>query len=162
MNKKFRSLLLTFIAALLAVAGCWQIYEAGIRHGEAAKGEDRAQAYIDGYQDGFEYRQSQAEETLPSRSATVFEEKSNTPVPVVFITPEPTPKPTTRPTAAPTPTPAPARAPVSTSTEKTVYITKTGNKYHKSGCSYLKNSKIAISLNSAKENGYTACSRCNP
>lgn len=44
----------------------------------------------------------------------------------------------------------------------TVYITKTGNKYHRSSCSYLKNSKISININDAKSEGYTACSRCNP
>lgn len=42
----------------------------------------------------------------------------------------------------------------------TVYITKTGNKYHKLGCQYLRQSKIAISLNDAKAKGYTACSKC--
>ena len=45
-------------------------------------------------------------------------------------------------------------------TTTTVYITKTGSKYHRSGCSYLRQSKIAISLSSAKAQGYTACSRC--
>ena len=44
----------------------------------------------------------------------------------------------------------------------TVYITKTGTKYHTSGCSYLKNSKIAISKDTAIAQGYTACSRCKP
>ncbi len=43
----------------------------------------------------------------------------------------------------------------------TVYITKTGDKYHMDGCSYLK-SRIPISLADAKANGYTPCSRCNP
>lgn len=42
----------------------------------------------------------------------------------------------------------------------TVYITESGSKYHKSWCSYLNNSKIPISLNKAKQRGYTACSRC--
>ena len=41
----------------------------------------------------------------------------------------------------------------------TVYITKTGSKYHRDGCSYLK-SQIAIDLNVAISQGYTACSRC--
>lgn len=41
-----------------------------------------------------------------------------------------------------------------------VYITATGSKYHRSGCSYLSKSKISISLSSAKAKGYTACSRC--
>ena len=45
-------------------------------------------------------------------------------------------------------------------TEETVYITTSGSKYHRSGCSYLRKSKIAISLSDAKARGYTACSRC--
>ncbi|MGN0406991.1 MAG: hypothetical protein ACI4EJ_01910 [Bacteroides sp.] len=44
----------------------------------------------------------------------------------------------------------------------TVYITNTGKKYHRSGCSYLSKSKIAISKSSAQAKGYDACSRCNP
>ncbi|MCX7614888.1 MAG: nuclease (SNase), partial [Clostridiales bacterium] len=44
----------------------------------------------------------------------------------------------------------------------TVYITKTGHKYHRSGCRYLSRSKIAISLKDAKAEGYGACSVCNP
>lgn len=43
----------------------------------------------------------------------------------------------------------------------TVYVTNTGSKYHRDGCSYLK-SKIAIDKDSAVAQGYTACSRCNP
>lgn len=43
---------------------------------------------------------------------------------------------------------------------QTVYITKTGKKYHKDGCSYLKDSKIAISLDDAKAKGYEPCSKC--
>ena len=44
----------------------------------------------------------------------------------------------------------------------TVYVTKTGEKYHYSWCGYLHSSKIAKSLSSAKAAGYTPCSRCNP
>lgn len=65
------------------------------------------------------------------------------------------------PTATPEPTPSPIPEP----TEKisvTVYITKTGKKYHLSECSYLRQSKIAISLDDANANGYTPCSRCKP
>lgn len=43
-----------------------------------------------------------------------------------------------------------------------VYITKTGTKYHSSGCSYLKKSCIPIKLDDAISSGYTPCSRCNP
>jgi len=41
-----------------------------------------------------------------------------------------------------------------------VYITETGSKYHRGTCRYLWNSKIKISLSSAKAQGYTACSVC--
>ena len=44
---------------------------------------------------------------------------------------------------------------------KTVYITRTGAKYHRGSCRYLKYSKIAISLERAKQ-GYSPCSVCRP
>ena len=44
----------------------------------------------------------------------------------------------------------------------TVYITKTGKKYHLSDCSYLRLSKISIDKEKAIGEGYTACSRCKP
>ena len=42
----------------------------------------------------------------------------------------------------------------------TVYITDTGTKYHRAGCQYLRDSQIAIDVNDAIAEGYTACSRC--
>lgn len=45
--------------------------------------------------------------------------------------------------------------------EGTVYVTKTGKKYHRDGCSFLRRSKILISLADAKKR-YSPCSRCNP
>lgn len=47
-------------------------------------------------------------------------------------------------------------------TTVTVYITRTGTKYHSAGCSYLKSSSIEITLDEAKADGLTPCSRCNP
>lgn len=47
-------------------------------------------------------------------------------------------------------------------TSTTVYITNTGSKYHRSGCSYLRKSSNAISKDAAISQGYTPCSRCNP
>ena len=44
----------------------------------------------------------------------------------------------------------------------TVYITKSGTKYHTSTCSYLSQSKIPITLSDAVNNGYSPCSRCKP
>ena len=43
----------------------------------------------------------------------------------------------------------------------TVYVTDTGECYHRSGCSYLHSSN-ARTLKSAVESGYRACSRCSP
>lgn len=43
----------------------------------------------------------------------------------------------------------------------TVYRTKTGAKYHKDGCSYLK-SKIQTTVSEAQSMGLEPCSRCNP
>jgi hypothetical protein len=43
-----------------------------------------------------------------------------------------------------------------------VYITKTGKKYHRSSCRYLKKSKIKISLKDAKKNKYAPCKVCKP
>lgn len=45
--------------------------------------------------------------------------------------------------------------------ESTVYITKSGTKYHAGGCRYLSKSKIAIPLSRAKA-GYSPCSVCGP
>jgi hypothetical protein len=45
---------------------------------------------------------------------------------------------------------------------QTVYITRTGKRYHRDGCRYLASSKIAVSLKDAKAKGYTACKVCHP
>lgn len=42
----------------------------------------------------------------------------------------------------------------------TVYVTKTGTKYHLAGCTYLKSSVNEISLDEAEEKGYEPCSKC--
>ena len=44
-------------------------------------------------------------------------------------------------------------------TDLTVYITKTGKKYHKASCRHLRSS-IPINLSDAESRGYTACSVC--
>ncbi|MCZ6653912.1 MAG: phospholipase D family protein [Planctomycetota bacterium] len=59
------------------------------------------------------------------------------------------------------------RAPPTTKPQKpeekqvTVYVTKSGSKYHKGHCSYLRKSKIAMSLEDAART-YAPCSRCRP
>lgn len=108
-----------------------------------------------------------------------------TPVPTPVQTEAPTPVPTLVQTEAPTPKEAQAAGAVSgagnaagnassgasasgkaakNASEKqsvTVYITKTGSKYHRSGCRYLSKSKIPISLEDAR-GAYSPCSVCNP
>lgn len=42
-----------------------------------------------------------------------------------------------------------------------VYVTKTGEKYHRAGCIYLRESKIRISIEEAKKK-YSPCSVCLP
>jgi len=41
-----------------------------------------------------------------------------------------------------------------------VYITKSGEKYHRAGCACLSKSKIP--LEDSKKEGYTPCTKCNP
>jgi micrococcal nuclease len=43
-----------------------------------------------------------------------------------------------------------------------VYITRTGQKYHKEGCGSLRRSKIPIFLYEACKRRYAPCSNCNP
>jgi competence protein ComEC len=64
--------------------------------------------------------------------------------------------------AAPVVAQAPAPQKQQQPKEQTVYITKTGKKYHTATCRYLSRSKIPVSLKDAKANGYSACSVCRP
>ena len=59
-----------------------------------------------------------------------------------------------------TPTPAKIESVVVQKTSQTVYITNTGKKYHRDGCSYLKSSKITIDKDKAEKQGYEPCSKC--
>ncbi len=43
-----------------------------------------------------------------------------------------------------------------------VYITRTGKKYHRGTCRYLRRSRIKTTLLDAVERGYTPCSVCKP
>ena len=46
--------------------------------------------------------------------------------------------------------------------EQTVYVTRTGKKYHAAGCRYLSRSQFPMKLKNAINAGYTPCSVCNP
>lgn len=43
---------------------------------------------------------------------------------------------------------------------KLVYITNTGEKYHKETCFHLRKSKIAIDIKAARDRGYQSCKNC--
>ena len=51
---------------------------------------------------------------------------------------------------------------VVTNKEQTVFVTRTGKKYHRDGCQYLRQSKRKIELSSATKKGYTPCKVCRP
>ena len=72
--------------------------------------------------------------------------KENAP-PVVVVTPEPQQE--TNAVAS------------NDNTSQTVYITRTGSKFHRNGCSYLK-SRIESTVSEAKAMGLGPCSRCKP
>lgn len=63
---------------------------------------------------------------------------------------------------APVPTKVATPTPQTENKEVTVYITKSGKKYHLDGCSSLSRSKIPTTLSDAKAQGYGACKRCTP
>ena len=116
-------------------------------------------------------------DTAPTAAATT---PIVAPAPIPVVEPEPSPATVTPPVVAPTsapvvpavvvskPTPAappvvtPTPTPKQTPQAVTVYITKTGKKYHRDGCRYLSKSKISISLSDAESEGYGPCSVCNP
>jgi flagellar biosynthesis/type III secretory pathway protein FliH len=45
--------------------------------------------------------------------------------------------------------------------DTTVYVTRSGTKYHQAGCTNLTASKIPMALSEAIAQGYSACSKCN-
>lgn len=97
----------------------------------------------------------------PSETAPSKIQPSVSPTPAAVL-PEPSPSQT-----APVPLPSPSAAPVTDTAEEepvevVVYVTKTGEKYHSDGCQYLSKSRIPISLDDAKADGYTPCSKCHP
>ena len=65
-------------------------------------------------------------------------------------------------TAPPAQPPAVKEEPKSADENTTVYVTKTGKKYHRGDCEWLYSSRIPVTLKEAKARGYGACKVCNP
>ncbi len=59
-----------------------------------------------------------------------------------------------------TETPSTVSEPVQKENSDICYVTASGTKYHRAGCSYLKKSKTQMSISDAKLSGYSPCSRC--
>ncbi len=57
--------------------------------------------------------------------------------------------------------PTTLRGSQSTEKDSTVYVTRTGSKFHRSNCRYLKYSKTPVTLSEARRR-YTPCSVCVP
>jgi hypothetical protein len=53
-------------------------------------------------------------------------------------------------------------SPTSSQSAETVYVTKSGKKYHRAGCSSLSKSAIPMTKSEAEAKGYTPCARCKP
>lgn len=51
---------------------------------------------------------------------------------------------------------------VAASADTVVYITRTGECYHRGSCHHLRRSKIPITLREAVQRGYRPCKNCNP
>jgi hypothetical protein len=58
--------------------------------------------------------------------------------------------------------PAPALVAEPQRKDYTVYITRTGERYHRGSCHHLRRSKIAIKKSEAIAQGYTPCKVCRP
>ena len=100
-----------------------------------------------------------ADESMQVQTPTPTPAVSPSPAPVVAPAPAISTAPAKTPVAPPVVTPSPP--PKQDTQGSTVYITKTGAKYHRDGCRYLSKSRIPISLSDAKS-GYDPCSVCNP
>ena len=72
--------------------------------------------------------------------------------------PKPKPKPTGKKPTGKKPT---GKKPITNNVAE-VYITRTGGKYHRGSCRYLRKSKIPISKKSARSRGYDPCKVCRP
>ena len=52
--------------------------------------------------------------------------------------------------------------PPATTDDVIVYVTKSGKKYHRQDCQYVRGGAIRMTLEEAKAKGFTPCSRCKP
>lgn len=136
MKAKLNLIVITFLVAALLV-GC--------------AGKDTGQSSIDNM------------ENIPESNAISEDSRSENNIAVVSGKPsESTPPAAEEKQPEPTP-PADSEKPSEPAQEDiTVYITKTGEKYHMEGCRSLQKSMISIKISEAKTKGYSPCGICKP
>ncbi len=56
----------------------------------------------------------------------------------------------------------PSSRPAPPAREPTIFVTRTGKKYHAQECAHLRKSSTPLALSEAKRRGYTPCAHCKP
>ena len=166
---------------LLALLCAFGLGSAGSSYSETDLARAREEAYNSGYHAGYAQGGSASQEAIYTEAFSAGRLKgydegfaeglqnaaaaSRAEIPVQPDTPA-----TSLPVFTPFPVndPAPDRGMPSTAPAdqdpvgQTVYITKSGTKYHLGSCSHLSKSKIEKSLSDAKSAGYEPCKTCKP
>ena len=102
--------------------------------------------------------------SIISGDAPTLEPIQKAPTPTASVpVPSPTPSAAALPTVDPSTSAVPSdeRSPEMDYDTNTVYVTDTGENYHREDCQYLFQSKIPITLDAAKD-VYSPCSVCEP
>lgn len=112
-----------------------------------AAGDTYTQGYDEGYAQGYAKKEKD-DQAARDRYLTSLQASLPVVTPTVDTTGSDRSLPTTEPDEEPT--------------SHTVYVTKSGTKYHLGSCSHLSKSKIEKSLSEAKNAGFEPCKTCNP
>lgn len=144
------------VIAALVVIFCWNEHKTGLDS-----------AYDKGYEAGIEASAAQSlVDPIDDTGTDLYEDEDGEAVHSIYDDYEdeideipdtpPEPEPSTQASTPASPT-------AGTETQSiTVYITRTGECYHRGSCYHLRQSKIATTLSQAKASGYRACSHCSP
>lgn len=117
-----------------------------------AVGDSYQQGYDLGYNDGYDQKLREQQAALDRYLASLQPSLPVVAPPNEVVPPD-------EPTAV---EPEPIPEPIPEPTGETVYVTKSGTKYHLGSCSHLSKSKIEKTLSEAKAAGYAPCKSCKP
>ncbi len=121
-------------------------YQSGFTDGSAEQDRLYQEAFTKGHLEGYDLGFAEGSAQGVPEEPAPQEELASAPLPVL-----------TEPAVSVT-APAAEEEP----SIQTVYVTKSGTKYHLSSCSHLSKSKIEKTLSDAKAAGYTPCKTCKP